>query len=297
MTAPKVALVTGASSGIGRVTAELLSRRGYNAFGTSRDPSRARAPEGVEMVAMDVTSAESVASGVGTVLGRAGGIDVLVNNVGYVLLGAAEETSFEEFYAQLDTNFIGAVRVTSAVLPSMREQRKGKIVNVSSLGGLAALPYTSAYAASKFALEGYSESLRLELLPFGVYVSLLEPTNVRTETLDTSVRRSSSIHPAYAEIGGRVASGFKAAGLGSKFRPDAVAHAIARVAEHPAPRLRHPVGAQARFIPLLKSVLPSGLFEVMIRRQLRSAGMERRVEPTLKPALRTRHHDGEATGS
>jgi NAD(P)-dependent dehydrogenase (short-subunit alcohol dehydrogenase family) len=154
VTTGKVALVTGASSGIGRATAELLARRGYRAFGTSRNPSR-KNPAGVEMVAMDVTSAESVVAGVGEVLERAGGgIDVLVNNVGYILLGAAEETSFEEFYAQLDTNFVGATRVTGAVLPVMREQRRGKIVNVSSLGGLAALPYTSAYAASKFALEG-----------------------------------------------------------------------------------------------------------------------------------------------
>lgn len=292
MTTGKVALVTGASSGIGRATAELLARRGYLAFGTSRNPSQNN-PPGVEMVAMDVTSAESVVAGVGEVLERAGGIDVLVNNVGYALLGAAEETSFEAFRAQLDTNFVGAVRVTSAVLPIMREQRRGKIVNVSSLGGLAALPYTSAYAASKFALEGYSESLRLELLPFGVYVSLVEPTNVRTETLDTSVRRIAATHPAYAEIGERVFSDFKAAGLGSKLRPEAVARIIVRIVEHPAPRLRYPVGARARFVPLLKAVLLQGVFEAMIRRQMRLDGRDHRVELRRGPTPSMGHRDKE----
>ncbi len=264
-----VVLVTGATTGIGRATAELLSRRGHRVFGTSRDPSRVNVPEGVEMVEMDVTKGESVEKGVAEVLERAGRVDALVNNVGYVLLGAAEETSFGEFEAQMNTNFAGAVRVTGAVLPYMREQSSGRIVNVSSLGGMAALPYTGAYAASKFALEGYSEALRHEMLPFGVHVSLVEPTNVRTETLASSNREVAASHPAYAGIRKHVVSDFKAGGFESKVLPADVAEVMASVIEHPRPRLRYPIGAQARLIPLLKVLLPQGVFERMIRLQMR----------------------------
>ena len=267
-----VVLVTGAATGIGRATAELLSRRGHRVFGTSRDPSRVSAPEGIEMVALDVTVGESVAAGVRAVLERAGRVDALVNNAGYGLLGAAEETSHEEFAAQLDTNFVGAVRTTAAVLPHLRRQGAGKIVNVSSLGGTAALPYTAAYAASKFALEGYSEALRHELLPFGVYVSLVSPTNVRTETLATSNRVVAAAHPAYAAARERFVSAFKADGSASRVLPGDVAEVIARAIEHPRPRLRHPIGMQARLIPLLKAVLPQPAFETAIRRQLKLDG-------------------------
>ena len=266
-----VVLVTGAGTGIGRATAELLSWGGHRVFGTSRDPSRVSMPvgSGVELVEMDVTSSESVVAGVDAVRERAGRVDALVNNVGYVLLGSAEETSLEELTEQLDTNFVGAVRVVNAVLPGMREQGGGKIVNVSSLGGLAAIPFTGAYSASKFALEGYSESLRHEMLPFGVYVSLVEPTNVRTETLASSNRAVAATSPAYSERRGRFVSDFKAGGYESKVLPADVAGVIARTLEHPRPRLRHPLGVQARVVPILKAVLPQRVFEATIRRQLR----------------------------
>ncbi len=264
----QVVLITGAGTGIGRATATALAAHGHRVFGTSRDPARAGV-QGIEMVAMDVTVGTSVTTGVAAILERAGRIDTLINNVGYVLLGSAEETNFAEFSAQLDTNFLGAVRVTAAVLPTLRRQRRGKIVNISSLGGLAALPYTSAYAASKFALEGYSESLRQELLSFGIYVSLVEPSNVKTETLDSSIRASTTTHPAYDAIRAPIVADFKASGLRSKFRPDTVANTVVRIVEDPAPRLRYPIGAQARFIPLLKAILPQPLFEAAIRRQLR----------------------------
>ena len=267
MTSPSVVLITGASTGIGYATALLLRARGYRVFGASRNPIQAGA-SGIDMVALDVTSDESVTTGVETVLERAGRIDILINNVGYVLLGSAEETSLTELTAQLDTNFLGAVRVTRAVLPHFRAQRHGKIINISSLGGLAALPYSSAYAASKFALEGYSEALRHELRSFGVYVSLVEPSNVRTETLATSIRRSAAAHPAYAATRERIIADFKAAGHRSTFEPGAVARVVARIVEHPAPRLRYPIGQQARFVPLLKALLPQAIFETILRRQL-----------------------------
>ena len=267
MTSPSVVLITGASTGIGYATTLLLRARGYRVFGASRNPIQAGA-SGIDMVALDVTLDESVTTGVETVLERAGRIDILINNVGYVLLGSAEETSFTELTAQLDTNFLGAVRVTRAVLPHLRAQRHGKIINISSLGGLAALPYSSAYAASKFALEGYSEALRHELRSFGVYVSLVEPSNVRTETLATSIRRSAAAHPAYAATRERIIADFIAVGHRSTFEPGAVARVVARIVEHPAPRLRYPIGLQARFVPLLKALLPQAIFETILRRQL-----------------------------
>ena len=267
MTSPSVVLITGASTGIGHAMALLLRTRGYRVFGASRNPIQAGA-SGIDMVALDVTSDESVAAGIRAVLERAGHIDILINNVGYALLGSAEETSLTELTAQLDTNFLGAVRVTSAVLPHLRAQRHGKIINISSLGGLAALPYSSAYAASKFALEGYSEALRHELRSFGVYVSLVEPSNVRTETLATSIRRSAAANPAYAAARERIIADFKAAGLRSTVEPATVARVVAGIVEHPAPRLRYPIGPQARLVPLLKALLPQAIFEAIIRRQL-----------------------------
>jgi short-subunit dehydrogenase len=170
-------LVTGASSGIGRATARLLAERGFTVFGTARKPSPPDegAKSGVTMVALDVRSDESVRACVEQVVAKAGRLDVLVNNAGYSLTGAAEETSVEEAKAQLETNFFGAVRMVNAVLPGMRKAEAGKIINISSLAGSTAIPYSGFYSASKFALEGYSESLWYEVRPFGISVSLVEP--------------------------------------------------------------------------------------------------------------------------
>src|SRR2546426_6277417 len=172
-------LVTGASSGIGQATARLLAQRGFNVFGTARKPGSAQS-QGVTMVALDVRSDESVRACVEQVVAKAGRLDVLVNNAGYSITGAAEETSVEEAKAQLETNFFGAVRMVNAVLPGMRAAGAGKIINVSSLAGNTAIPYSAFYSASKFALEGYSESLWDEVRPFGISVSLVEPGFVNT---------------------------------------------------------------------------------------------------------------------
>ena len=171
----KVALVTGASSGFGRLTAEHLLRDGYRVFGTSRRelPDTER---GVEMLTLDVRSEESVRECVGRVLQTAGRIDLLVNNAGLlVTVGPDEEVSPEEAQLLFETNFFGVTRMTHAVLPSMRSRRSGRIVNVSSLAGLLAVPGQALYSATKFAVEGYSEALRQELMPYGITVSLVEP--------------------------------------------------------------------------------------------------------------------------
>jgi short-subunit dehydrogenase len=180
----QVALVTGASSGIGFATATLLASNGFRTFGTSRTPGLHKGPAGVEMLELDVASDDSARALVEAVDARAGPIEVLVNNAGYGLFGAIEETSLVEARAQFETNFWGAVRITAHVLPGMRERRSGRIINISSVLGFMAIPFHAYYVAAKHALEGYSEALSLELRPFGVHVALIEPAYTRSLYFD-----------------------------------------------------------------------------------------------------------------
>ena len=182
-TNPRVALVTGASSGIGHATAKALQGAGYRVFGTSRRAASDRA-DGLTMLTCDVTDDVSVVKLVDEVLTKAGRIDLLVNNAGMGLLGAAEESSTAQAQALFDVNFFGVLRMTNAVLPTMRHQGKGRIVNLSSVQGFIPAPYFALYSATKHAVEGYSESLDHELRPFGIRVVLVEPAYTRTSFED-----------------------------------------------------------------------------------------------------------------
>ena len=255
----QVILISGAARGMGFVTANRLHQAGYRVFGAGRNPKPADAP--FRLLPLDVGDEASVQACVAQVIDEAGQIDVLVNNAGYDLYGAAEETPWTEFLAQVDTNFFGALRLTQAVLPQMRKQGGGKIVTVSSIGVLLALPYNSAYAASKFALEGYSEALRYELLPANIFVSLIEPGQVRTDTLDSSIRSVPT------PLAGRVAERARAQGRVANLTSEQVSDAIVRVLETPQPRLRYRVGRQVQAVVLLKQLLPQALFERFIMRQ------------------------------
>jgi short-subunit dehydrogenase len=262
-------LITGASKGIGLTIAEHLHAQGHTVYGTSRAATtREGSSQHVfKMLPLDVTNDESVRACVSRVLAESGKIDVLVNNAGYDLYGAAEETSLEETLAQLETNFVGTVRMTKAVLPGMRERKHGKIVQLSSIGGMLALPNNSAYAASKFALEGYSEALRYEMRPFNVFVSLVQPGNVKTETLDTSVQEIAQSHPAYAAKRARTVQKMRETGRTAGIPKEAVARVIQRIIETPTPHLRYPVGSQAIWVPKLKFFLPEAWFERFISSQ------------------------------
>jgi len=176
----KIVLITGASSGVGQSTARLLSKEGHGVFGTCRNPARAEAIPSVEMLALDVCSDESVVACVKAVAARAGRIDVLVNNAAYELSGAAEEISLAEAKAQFETNFFGVIRMVKAVLPIMRRQKQGQIINIGSLAGVSSIPFMGFYSASKFALEGFTEALRLEVEPFNIHVSLTEAGFLKT---------------------------------------------------------------------------------------------------------------------
>ncbi len=169
-----VAIVTGASTGIGRATAKALGNAGFRVFGTSRRPAPEQV-DGITMLTCDVTDDASVTTLVEAVLKEAGRIDVVVNNAGIGLLGGAEESSVGQAQSLFNVNLFGVIRMTNAVLPSMRRQHAGRIVNMSSVLGLIPAPYSALYASTKHALEGYSESLDHEVLAFGIRVVLVEP--------------------------------------------------------------------------------------------------------------------------
>lgn len=263
-----VVLIVGATKGIGLKTARELQARGFHVYGTGRNPQRAGISD-LRLVSLDVTDEASVQAAVSQVIAEAGHIDILINNAGYDLYGAAEETSMADLHAQIDTNFYGTVRVIQAVLPHMRERGQGKIINVSSIGGLLSLPYNSAYAASKYAIEGYSESLRYEVLRFGVYVSLIEPGGTRTESLDTSIIEIDGGKAPYIAHRQQMVQKMRqlsATGISM----DSVAATIIHVAQASKPRLRYPVGTGARLLPLMKSLMPQWLFERFMLNQFMS---------------------------
>ncbi len=178
-------LDTGASSGIGKGTALLLQREGFTVFGTARRPD-AVGPQEFPMLPLDVRLDDSVKTCFDSLFSKVDRLDVLIDNAGYALTGAAEETTLAEAKAQFETNFFGAGRVVNAALPTMRAARAGKIIIIGSLAGLTAIPFSAFYSATKFALEGYAEALWHELRPFGISVTLVEPGFVRTRLGEVS---------------------------------------------------------------------------------------------------------------
>jgi NAD(P)-dependent dehydrogenase (short-subunit alcohol dehydrogenase family) len=262
MSVQSVVLITGASSGVGQSTAQLLSQKGYRVFGTSRSSSRIESA--FEMVPLDVRSDESVVSCVKSVLEEAGRIDVLINNAAYELAGALEETSLDEAKAQFDTNFFGVVRMVNAVLPWMRERKHGRIINVGSFSGVSAIPFMGMYSASKAALEGYSEALRMEVAPFSIHVSLTEAGFLKTPMMDKR-QPAAAPRPAYDPWRQRAFNAFR------RFEqqapgPELVADALLDIVSSASPRLHYLIGSQAKSTSRLMKLLPAGMFEQGKRR-------------------------------
>ncbi|NTU84589.1 MAG: SDR family NAD(P)-dependent oxidoreductase, partial [Chloroflexales bacterium] len=261
-----VVLLTGASAGVGRATAELLSGSGFRVFGTSR----AACPDPAlpyTLLPLDVRSDESAAACVRAVLEQAGRLDVLINNAGHGLSGALEEASIAQARALFETNFFGAVRMVNQVLPIMRGQRGGIIVNVSSLVGLTGMPFEGFYAASKHALEGYSETLRLELSAFNIRVALVEPGGVRT-SFGRALQPVARPIDDYAILGSHGAAYFIGS-VESGIDPRLVAWTILRILRAREPRLRYLVGADARLISFGKRLLPDAWRQAILRWQFR----------------------------
>jgi NAD(P)-dependent dehydrogenase (short-subunit alcohol dehydrogenase family) len=260
----KTVLVTGASSGIGAAVAQLLASRGYTVLGTTRAANPV-SPKNFQMFSLDVTSDASVQACVEQVLARAGRIDVLVNNAGYALSGAAEETSISEAKEQFETNFFGVVRMVNAVLPSMREARAGRVITIGSLAGLMALPFGAFYCSTKYALEGYSESLSYEMEPFGISVTLIEPGFIRTG-INHAARYPAAPLSAYDATRKRAIAALGKA-VTDGIEPEAVAKAVLNAVESPKPRLRYRVGADARWLPQLKKAIPFSMFADGVRKR------------------------------
>jgi short-subunit dehydrogenase len=256
-------LITGASSGLGRATAEALARSGHKVFGTARAPERTQAIPGVPLLPLDVTDDASVKRGVQSVLDAVGHIDVLINNAGYSVLGAFEETSIDQAKALFDTNVFGVMRMSQAVLPSMRAQGSGMIVNVSSVLGFLPAPYQALYSSTKHALEGLSESLDHEVRQFGVRVMLIEPNYTRTG-LGTHSVAAAAVMPAYDSERGR-ASAAVTASIQAAAEPGVVAQEIVRAIGAPY-RLRRPVGPGAKLLSRLRRFMPAGPVDKQLRR-------------------------------
>lgn len=269
----KIAIVTGSSSGFGLLTSVELAKAGYRVVATMRDPGRrgkldqAAAAAGIadkiDVRELDVTHFTDIAPFVGAVLHDYGRIDVLVNNAGFAVAGFAEDVRLEELRLQFETNFFGAVAMTKAVLPAMRKQRSGHIIQISSIGGFQGSITVSSYSASKHALEGWSESLRLEVNSLGIKVALVEPgafeTGIWTQGAhmaedakkDTSpnLQRSLRMREVIRKI--------------PKADPIAVARTIVAIAQDPNPKLRYLVGRDAKIQLALKRILPWKMFERM----------------------------------
>jgi NAD(P)-dependent dehydrogenase (short-subunit alcohol dehydrogenase family) len=262
-----IALVTGASSGIGQATAERLASAGYKVYGTSRREAQAeRRP--FSMLLLDVTSDESVDAAIEKLMQLEGRLDLLVNNAGFgVAPAGAEESSLEQARAIFDTNFFGIVRMTRAVVPHMRRQRSGRIINIGSVLGFLPMPYGALYAATKHAIEGYSESLDHELRTRGIRVSVIEPAYTRTQ-FDANLLEADSKLDEYREVRAALDKLVKHV-MATADEPAVVADVVLEAAGAQRPKLRYTAGRVASRLRLLRRFAPAGLVDAGIRKDLR----------------------------
>jgi NAD(P)-dependent dehydrogenase (short-subunit alcohol dehydrogenase family) len=261
-----IALVTGASSGIGQATAERLASAGYKVYGTSRRGTQA-GPRSFEMLPLDVTRDESVDAAVGEVMRLDGRIDVLVNNAGFgVAPAGAEESSIEQARLIFETNFFGIVRMTRAVVPHMRHQGNGRIINIGSVLGLLPMPYMALYAATKHAIEGYSESLDHELRTRGIRVSVIEPAYTKTQ-FDANLLEADSKLEEYREVRAALHKKLKEV-LATADEPRVVADIVLDAAGAEHPKLRYTAGRTASRLRLLRRFAPARLVDAGIRKDL-----------------------------
>jgi NAD(P)-dependent dehydrogenase (short-subunit alcohol dehydrogenase family) len=259
-----VALITGVSSGIGRAIGQLLAERGFRVFGTARDPAAVDAIPSVELVRLDVRNEANETEVVRSLLGTAGGLHVLVNNAGYALAGALEETRIQEAQEQFDTNFFGVMRMVRAVLPTMRAQGHGRIVNISSMAGIVPLPYRGVYAASKHALEGYTEALDQEVRQFGIRAVLIEPTFTRTQ-LEARHRQTHESLGVYANQKQRVTDVILDQ-IAHGDDPRTVAEVVWHALTAQSPRLRYQVGGGVA-LNRLRRFAPAAIFDKQFRKR------------------------------
>jgi NAD(P)-dependent dehydrogenase (short-subunit alcohol dehydrogenase family) len=267
------ALVTGASRGIGWAIAQRLASEGYRVYAGMRQPrpSVGELRGDLRPLELDITDASSIAAAVESVGRESGGLDVLVNNAGYGLLGAVEELPLEALRSQFDTNVFGAMALTQAVLPGMREKGSGAVVNISSLAGLVSVPFMGAYCASKFALEALTAALRMEVRRFGIRVFLVEPGPIVTDFAEAALAASRSIlenqASPYRQDNMGLLREYEAPYSHGIPGPEVVAEAVLRGLRSRHPRLRYRVRPREAFIARLVKVLPEGALERGLQRR------------------------------
>lgn len=265
----KTILITGTSSGIGKAAVKLFSEKGWNVAATMRNPANEKelgSLPGVQLFALDVTSEKSIAETVAAVKNAFGTIDALVNNAGYGLAGPFEEASIEKIERVFATNVFGLMSMTRAVLPLMREQKDGVIVNITSIGGLAGLPMNSIYHATKFAVDGFSEGLFYELEPFNIRIKVVAPGGVATDFASRSLVLTTDT-PAegpYAETLGKVLTGF-ASRRGNYLQPEAVAAIIEEAINDKSARLRYLAGDDAKQILEARRQMPDEKYFALVK--------------------------------
>src|SRR6202171_895643 len=276
----KTVLITGATYGLGKAAALLLARRGYWVFAAGRSAKKRAELDAVgrekkfalETVAMDVADDDSVKIGVASVIAKTGGLDVLVNNAGIIYVTTVEDARMEDWRRQFETNFFGVVRVTQAVLPHLRQRRRGRILMMSSVSGLVTPPAQGAYSSSKHALEGLSNALRLEMYAFGVDVVLIEPgyivTGIQQMALEVSKPYAEKFETGpYAALYAGFMASVKNARAKSKTTPEDCARVILRAIEAPRPKPRYGVTPPATFVKWSKRLLSDGAIDAMVRRR------------------------------
>lgn len=262
----KVALVTGASSGIGEATAQRLTSAGYKVYGTSRRGAPA-GQRSFEMLSLDVTSDGSVEAVINDVMRLEGRIDLLVNNAGFgVAPGGAEESSLDQARSIFETNFFGVVRMTRAVVPHMRRQGYGRIINIGSVLGFLPMPYGALYAATKHAIEGYSESLDHELRTRGIRVSVIEPAYTKTQ-FDANLLEPDSKLDEYRELRAVVGRTLREV-MAAADEPGVVADAVLKAAIAARPKVRYTAGGLASRLRWLRRFAPASLLDAGIRKDL-----------------------------
>jgi len=268
----KVVLITGASAGMGKETAILLAKKGYTVYGAARRTDRLKelTARGIRPLQMDVTDDPSITKAIDQIIAAEGRIDILVNNAGFGSYGAVEDVPLKDAKYQLEVNLFGAARLIQLILPYMRQQQGGKIVNISSIGGKIATPLGGWYHASKFALEGLSDALRNELRPFGIDVILIEPGGVKSEwggiAFDSMTKMSGNT--AYKSITEKFAKAFKAT-ENKNPEPVIIAELIKKAIEAKRPKARYSAGYMAAPALFMRKILSDRLMDAMIMSQVK----------------------------
>ncbi|QEC78540.1 oxidoreductase [Mucilaginibacter ginsenosidivorax] len=269
----KVVLITGASAGMGKEAVKLLLQEGYTVYGAARrvDKMKELLPYGAKVLKMDVSDDDSMVSGINEIIKNEGRIDILINNAGFGAYGAVEDVHIEDARYQLEVNLFGLARLTQLVLPHMRKQHSGKIVNITSIGGKMATPLGGWYHASKYAVEGLSDSLRLEVKPFGIDVILIEPGGIKTEWQDIAMENLEKVsgHTAYQNLT-KSAININEKGQKQLTDPVVIAKLIAKAIREKKPGIRYAAGYMTGIVLFLKRWLSDSMFDKMIMSQMSS---------------------------